>query len=97
MLRLRPNARPVTDGSRTITIHDSAPREAHPADPSSEDDSNATPSPAVDNDDRERDAPRLVLNLQGGPKPKSKAGKRVVWKEDVIDNEGCGKKKSKSE
>lgn len=29
--------------------------------------------------------------------PKKKASPRVAWDEGVVDNEGCGKKKSKSE
>lgn len=33
-----------------------------------------------------------VLRLRGGPRNTQ----RVVWREDVIDNEGCGKKSSKS-
>ena len=33
-----------------------------------------------------------VLRLRGGPR----STQRVVWREDVIDNEGCGKKSSKS-
>ena len=33
-----------------------------------------------------------VLRLRGGPR----STQRVVWREDVIDNEGCGKISSKS-
>lgn len=33
-----------------------------------------------------------VLRLRGGPR----STQRVVWREDVVDNEGCGKKSSKS-
>ena len=33
-----------------------------------------------------------VLRLRGGPR----STQRVVWREDVIDNEGSGKKSSKS-
>jgi protein phosphatase 1 regulatory subunit 11 len=33
-----------------------------------------------------------VLRLRGGPRNTQ----RVVWREDVVDNEGCGKKSSKS-
>jgi hypothetical protein len=40
-----------------------------------------------------RVAPRVgVLRLRGGPRNTQ----RVVWREDVVDNEGCGKKSSKS-
>lgn len=34
-----------------------------------------------------------ALKLRGGHR---KVRQKVVWGEDVIDNEGCGKKKSKS-
>lgn len=34
-----------------------------------------------------------ILRLRGGP---SRTGPRVQWDEEVIDNEGMGKKKSKS-
>lgn len=34
-----------------------------------------------------------VLKLRGGPSKKAK----VVWSEEVVDNEGMGRKKSKSE
>jgi protein phosphatase 1 regulatory subunit 11 len=34
-----------------------------------------------------------ALRLRGEPR---RTRQRVVWDEDVIDNEGCGKKKSKS-
>lgn len=92
MQRARIYQRPTPDGSRTITIHDSAPREVHPADPDVNDDSHDQDRPI------DGGAPRLVLNLQGGGslRKKKKEGQRVVWKEDVVDNEGCGKKKSKS-
>lgn len=35
-----------------------------------------------------------ALRLRGGPKKKSQ--RRVVWDDDVVDNEGCGRKSSKS-
>ncbi|KAF8340327.1 phosphatase inhibitor-domain-containing protein [Cantharellus anzutake] len=35
--------------------------------------------------------PRPVLRLRGGPRRQQ----RVVWKEGTIDNENCGRKKSK--
>lgn len=46
------------------------------------------------NDDEERfiNHPRPVLKLRGGPR----SAQRVAWKEEVVDNENCGKKKSKS-
>lgn len=97
MQRMRPAQ--ATDGSRTIVIHDAAPRELHSADP----ETGSAPEDTedkneVDHEDDRTVQPVLVLNLKGGgndPKRKRKAGQRVVWKEDVIDNEGAGKKKSK--
>ena len=37
-------------------------------------------------------APTGTLRLRGGPRDRP----RVVWDEDVVDNEGLGRKKSKS-
>ncbi|KAF8717922.1 NAD biosynthesis via nicotinamide riboside salvage pathway, partial [Rhizoctonia solani] len=37
------------------------------------------------------EAPNGILRLRGGPRSRP----RVMWDADVIDNEGCGKKKSK--
>ena len=37
-------------------------------------------------------APPGVLRLRGGPR----STPRVTWSEDIVDNEGCGKKSSKS-
>jgi hypothetical protein len=34
-----------------------------------------------------------ALRLRGGPR---RTRRRVAWDEDVVDNEGCGRKKSKS-
>jgi len=42
-------------------------------------------------DDEVASHPRSVLRLQGGPRNQQ----RVVWKEGTVDNENCGKKKSK--
>ena len=57
---------------------------------------NAQPREAPHADDPSpsaRVAPQAgVLRLRGGPR----SNQRVVWREDVIDNEGCGKKSSKS-
>ncbi|PVG04248.1 hypothetical protein CPB86DRAFT_803756 [Serendipita vermifera] len=92
MQRVRVYERTAADGPRTIVLHDAQPREIHPADP----EQNETPEDnELPNDDST--PPRLVLNLQGGGslRKKKKPGQRVVWKEDVIDNEGSGKKKSK--
>jgi len=88
--------RPIPDGSRTITIHDTTLRELQPADPNV---SEGIEDGGGDVQNRARQ-PVLVLSLQGGGndvRRKRKPGRRVVWKEDVIDNEGCGKKKSKSQ
>ena len=99
MQRVRQYERSTGDGSRTLIIHDAAPREGHPADPDATNDPNDRQPGANDHENGVNDAPpRLTLNLQGGGalKKTRKAGQRVVWKEDVVDNEGSGKKKSKS-
>jgi len=44
---------------------------------------------------RLRGGPRMATTNKNGSKNKSKDGQRVAWNEDVVDNEGCGKKKSK--
>ncbi|KAG8771837.1 Type 1 phosphatases regulator ypi1 [Serendipita sp. 405] len=101
MQRLRQHEQTHADGSRTLVMLDTAPREGHPADPSSG-------SPRPEDDDRygggegdegvaAQPTRPLVLNLRGGGSVRKgkKPGQRVVWKEDVIDNEGSGKKKSK--
>lgn len=82
MERIRQQQGEANDSSRTIVIHDAAPREQAIDD--------------QDNDGRLNPAPTLVLRLQGGPATQKKKGQRVVWKEDVVDNEGCGKKSTKS-
>lgn len=53
-----------------------------------------TPEKGADDEDDQGVAshPRPVLKLRGGPRSKQ----RVAWKEEVIDNENCGRKKSKS-
>ena len=87
--RMRPSTGTPNDGSRTITIRDSQPREEGDE---SADDVNAD---GVDQTGRNgRDGRDVgVLRLRGGPSNQP----RVSWKEDVVDNEGMGKKKSKSE
>lgn len=72
-----PSTGTPTDGSRTIVVHDSQPRE----DSGNGDDASGGGRP---NDG--------ILRLRGGPRNRP----RVAWTEDVIDNEGMGKKKSKS-
>jgi hypothetical protein len=77
---LRPATSTPGDGSRTFTVISAPP--IHNDDDDSEL-GNSVPS-----------GPVGVLRLRGAPKQRSR--RRVVWGEDVIDNEGCGKKKSKS-
>lgn len=63
-----------SDGSRTITLRDSQPKE--------------------EDDDSRSGGEVGRLQLRGG---RRRNGPRVVWSEDVVDNEGMGKKSSKSE
>jgi protein phosphatase 1 regulatory subunit 11 len=51
----------------------------------------------LENED-ESEAPRIVgtLKLRGAHSKKKQGKAKVAWDEDVVDNEGCGKKKSKS-
>ncbi|KZT53522.1 hypothetical protein CALCODRAFT_501038 [Calocera cornea HHB12733] len=74
--RRRPNTGAPTDGSRTIVLHDSQPREEGA-------DETGEPSRPHEYDG--------VLHLRGGPDTRP----HVVWSDDVIDNEGLGRKKSK--
>ncbi|KAF4615826.1 hypothetical protein D9613_012433 [Agrocybe pediades] len=75
-----PNAGTPTDGSRTMTITRD-PTKEHP-----------------DSDENEEQGPGGqavgTLHLRGARRPTNRP--RVAWNEDVIDNEGCGKKKSKT-
>lgn len=50
----------------------------------------------LENED-ESEAPRIVgtLKLRGAQSKKQQSKAKVAWDEDVVDNEGCGKKKSK--
>jgi protein phosphatase 1 regulatory subunit 11 len=68
-------------GSRTLTISDAQPREE--GGPSRDAGSGAGPSD-----------PGVIgsLNLRGG----EGGGRRVMWTDDTVDNEGAGRKKSKS-
>lgn len=84
-----------SDGSRTITIHDFQPREGQrPNDDSSRGDGHGQGSGHRAESEEREDGPRVdgVLMLRGG-----RMRPRVTWTEDVVDNEGMGKKKSKSE
>ena len=49
-------------------------------------------------DEDESETPRIVgtLKLRGAHSKKKQGKAKVAWDEDVVDNEGCGKKKSKS-
>lgn len=77
-----PSTSAPTDGSRTMVLHDSQPLEEGP-------------DLVGSGDEEERDGESGVvgtLSLRGGPRSRQ----RVAWTEDVVDNEGMGKKKSKS-
>lgn len=71
-----PSTIPASDGSRTITVLDSQPRE--------EGGESGSRDPSSNELGR--------LTLRGG-----RTRPRVVWAEDTVDNEGAGKKSSKSE
>lgn len=43
------------------------------------------------------DEPVGALRLRGAPRQRTRETQRVVWRDDVVDNEGAGKKSSKSE
>ena len=73
----RPSASAPSDGSRTITLRDSQPRE-----------DDGLPS----GDDGEIGS----LHLRGVPRVRNRHRPSVVWRDDVVDNEGAGKKSSKS-
>lgn len=85
-MQLRGGAtRPAPQGSRTLTLQET-------------DIDNSTPSSS--------DAAVGTLRLNGSSASTStsertntatETGRHVVWSEDTIDNEGAGKKKSKSE
>ncbi|KAF5358596.1 hypothetical protein D9758_007732 [Tetrapyrgos nigripes] len=78
--RRRPNTSAPGDGSRTITITGAPPNEQH------DDDAGDTPG-------RDSSSGAVgTLRLHGATK---KTRQKVVWSDDVVDNEGCGKKSSK--
>ncbi|KAF4615769.1 hypothetical protein D9613_012429 [Agrocybe pediades] len=76
-----PNAGTPTDGSRTMTITRD-PTKEHPA----SDDENEEQGPGGQ--------VMGTLHLRGARRTNNRP--RVAWNEAVIDNEGCGKKKSKT-
>ena len=82
-MQWRPHTLAPTDGSRTITLRDSQPL---PEDGDAAG-SSATPSSG------EPHTTVGVLKLRGVQR---RTRQRVAWGADVVDNEGCGKKKSKS-
>jgi protein phosphatase 1 regulatory subunit 11 len=90
MAYLAPQCRPGTsapgDGSRTITIAPTPANEDGSAGPTEEGGSRT-------NDGVPASAIVGALHLRGGVR-RSRA--RVAWDEDVVDNEGCGRKSSKS-
>ncbi|KAL4064595.1 phosphatase inhibitor-domain-containing protein [Scleroderma citrinum] len=72
------------DGSRTITLHDAQPRA----------DLDGVGSGQGQGEGSNSNATAAVGTLRlRGVAPRST--QRVMWREDVVDNEGCGKKKSK--
>ncbi|KAF7313149.1 hypothetical protein MKEN_01001100 [Mycena kentingensis (nom. inval.)] len=80
MAMARPNTSAPSDGSRTvITTHS---EDAH-------DDNGAGPSSVS--------GEVGILRLRGGPTtaPARPPRRRVVWTDDTVDNEGCGRKSSK--
>jgi protein phosphatase 1 regulatory subunit 11 len=40
--------------------------------------------------------PLITLRLRGAPSPAPPSDRRIRWAEDVVDNEGLGRKSSKS-
>jgi hypothetical protein len=80
--RRNPGTYGASDGSRTLTMRDDQPRE---------DDGAAGGSGAPGAGSSTTDAIG-VLHLHGGPRP----ARRVMWTEETVDNEGAGRKKSKS-
>ena len=78
--RRAPQTSAPGDGSRTVTITAANPEEAE---------ADSQPGPST----TEPQPPlRSVLKLRGGPRSRP----QVQWTEDVVDNEGAGRKKSKS-
>lgn len=69
------------DGSRTITLNDAQPH-------ADMDESGSLPGQGEGSDGTVG-----TLRLRGVAR---RSTQRVAWGEDVVDNEGCGKKKSKS-
>ncbi|CAK9781147.1 unnamed protein product [Cutaneotrichosporon oleaginosum] len=74
-------ARPDNHGSRTITITPTTDTEAGPSTGSPPTSRSETPSSVG------------VLRLRGAPARRQ----HVMWTSDTVDNEGLGKKKSKSQ
>ena len=81
-IRFRPHTSAPSDGSRTITLLDaqSRPQEGEDA-------------PGGYNETGSAHAGLLRLRATSSQRQTSQ---RVAWSEGVVDNEGCGRKKSKS-
>ena len=79
--RARPSTRGAEHGSRTLTLNETRPEDADRGASSADEASTSNSNIAG------------VLRLRGGP---SVNAPRVQWDTEVIDNEGMGKKKSKS-
>ena len=77
--------RTVRRGPQTYNPTDSSRTLTITSDPTQESDEEETVNP---------EGPNVIgaLVLKGGDRGRQ----RVAWGEDVVDNEGCGKKKSKS-
>lgn len=79
MQGLRPNLRNPNDSSRTLTLD---PTESQPI---------ASTSRQSGDEKEAAEEPSVVLRLRGGPV----TNRRIRWDEEVVDNEGLGRKKSK--
>jgi protein phosphatase 1 regulatory subunit 11 len=75
-----------SDGSRTLIMHDAQPVTNPTGDPSAGDDDVGPGSSTTSNVGS--------IHLRGGPRV---SRRRVAWTDETVDNEGMGKKKSKSE
>ena len=87
--QLRSQTSAPSDGSRTITLRDTQSRALD-----TDESSSLSRSGSVPGQNEGSDAGAVgTLRLRGVAR---RSTQRVAWGEDVVDNEGCGKKKSKS-
>ena len=87
--QLRSQTSAPSDGSRTITLRDTQSRALD-----TDESSSLSRSGSVPGQSEGSDAGAVgTLRLRGVAR---RSTQRVAWGEDVVDNEGCGKKKSKS-